>query len=131
MNRFKKWAEHKYSKNQRIFAVIFGGIVFWVAIPLFILAGSFYMDTWFHLPRYRYGSINPWVGLLCMILGWLFANWTVRAQFSLGRGTPIPLMATQRLVATGPYAFCRNPMTLGTAAYYVGIAVWVGSLSAL
>ena len=89
------------------------------------------MDTWFHLPRYRYGSINLWVGLFCMILGWLFANWTIKAQFSLGRGTPIPLMATQSLVIAGPYAFCRNPMTLGTAVFYIGIAIWIGSLSAL
>jgi len=66
-----------------------------------------------------------------MILGWLFANWTVKVQYSLGKGTPIPLMATQRLVVTGPYAFCRNPMTLGTAFFYAGIAVWRGSLSAL
>ena len=131
MNRFKRWAEHEYSKNQRIIAVIFGGIVFWVAIPLFILVGSSHVDTWFHFPRYRYGSINLWVGLLCMILGWLFANWTVKVQYSLGKGTPIPLMATQRLVVTGPYAFCRNPMTLGTAFFYAGIAVWRGSLSAL
>jgi protein-S-isoprenylcysteine O-methyltransferase Ste14 len=130
MNRFKRWAEHEYSKNQRIIAVIFGGIVFWVAVPLFILAGSFYMDTWVHLPRYRYGSINLWVGLLCMIFGWLFANWTVSVQYSLGKGTPIPLMATQKLVITGPYTYCRNPMTLGTAVFYLGVAIWIGSLSA-
>lgn len=130
MNRFKKWAEHEYSKNQRLFAVIFGGIVFWGAIPLFILVGSSYMDTRFHFPRYRYGSINLWVGLLCMILGWLFANWTVKAQYSLGKGTPIPLMATQKLVITEPYTYCRNPMTLGTTVFYLGVAIWVGSLSA-
>ena len=131
MNRFKKWAEHKYSKSQRMIAVILGGFIFWIVIPLFIMIGSSYIDPMLHLKKFHYGVINPVVGLLFMVVGWLFANWTVSVQYSLGKGTPIPLMATQRLVATGPYAFCRNPMTLGTAAYYVGIAVWVGSLSAL
>ena len=28
MNRFKKWAEHEYSKKQRMIAVVFGGVVF-------------------------------------------------------------------------------------------------------
>src|SRR4030043_155017 len=46
MKRYKKWAEHKYRKKQRKFSVIFLGIVFWMAVPLFILAGSFDMDIW-------------------------------------------------------------------------------------
>ena len=40
-------------------------------------------------------------------------------------------MATQKLVVKRPYTYCRNPMTLGTAAFYLGVAVWTGSLSAL
>lgn len=48
----------------------------------------------------------------------------------IGKGTPIPLMATQKLVITGPYTYCRNPMTLGTAFFYLGVAIWIGSLSA-
>jgi protein-S-isoprenylcysteine O-methyltransferase Ste14 len=74
--------------------------------------------------------INPLIGLFLIITGWLFANWTVKVQFSLGRGTPIPLMATQKLVVKRPYTYCRNPMTLGTTAFYLGIAMWTGSLSA-
>jgi protein-S-isoprenylcysteine O-methyltransferase Ste14 len=71
------------------------------------------------------------MGLVCIVVGWLFANWTVKAQFSLGKGTPIPFMATQKLIKKAPYTYCRNPMTLGTAIFYLGVAVWVGSISAL
>ena len=131
MNRFKKWAEHEYSKKQRIIAVIFGGLIFWIIIPLFIIVVSSYVDLWLYLPTFSYGLINPVVGLLFIIIGWLFANWTVRVQFLLGRGTPIPMMATQRLVIQGPYAYCRNPMTLGTAIFYLGVAIWLGSFSAV
>ena len=47
MNRFKKWAEHEYSKKQRMIAVVFGGFIFWVVIPFFIIVASFYIDHGF------------------------------------------------------------------------------------
>ena len=131
MNRFKKWAEHKYSEKQRMIAVVFGGFIFWVVISFFIIVLSYYIDQWLHLPRFHYGSINIGIGLLFILIGWLFANWAVKVQFYLGRGTPIPLMATQKLIMKAPYTYCRNPMTLGTALFYLGIAIWLGSFSAI
>jgi protein-S-isoprenylcysteine O-methyltransferase Ste14 len=131
VNWVKRSTHREYSKNQRLVAVILGGLFFWLAVPLGIVVGSSFFDSWFHLPRFVYGTANPLVALLFMVPGWLFANWTIKAQFSLGRGTPIPIMATQKLVIRKPYTYCRNPMNLGTAVYYVGVAIWVGSLSAL
>jgi protein-S-isoprenylcysteine O-methyltransferase Ste14 len=112
-------------------AVIFGGTIFWIIIPFFIVVGSTVVDSWLSLPRFYHRSTNPIIALVLMVAGWLFANWTVRVQFSFGKGTPIPLMATQKLVIKRPYTYCRNPMTLGTTAFYVGVAIWTGSLSAL
>jgi len=131
MNRFKKWAEHEYSKKQRMIAVIFGGVIFWLIIPFLMVVLSSYIDQRLHLPRFYDGLINLVIGLLLIVVGWLFANWTVRVQFSLGKGTPIPLMATQKLIVKGPYTYCRNPMTLGTAIFYFGVAMWLGSISAI
>ena len=131
MNRFKKWAEHEYSKKQRMIAVLFGGFIFWIVIPFFIIIVSFYIDQWLRLPRFRYGFINPFIGLVFMVVGWLFANWTIKVQFTVGKGTPIPLMATQKLIVQGPYLYCRNPMALGTDLFYLGVAIWLGSLSAI
>jgi len=131
MDRFKKWAEHEYSKKQRMIAVIFGGVIFWLIIPFLIIVVSSYFDEKLHLTKFYYGLINPVIGLLLMVGGWLFANWTVKVHFSLGKGTPIPLMATQRLIVKRPYTYCRNPMTLGTALFYLGVAIWLGSISAI
>jgi protein-S-isoprenylcysteine O-methyltransferase Ste14 len=131
VKRYKKWSERQYSKAQRLMVVIFGGIVFWILIPFFIVAGSAFMDPWLSLPRFFHRSVNPILALVLMVAGWLFANWTVKVQFSFGKGTPIPLMATQKLVVKRPYTYCRNPMTLGTTVFYLGIAIWTGSLSAL
>ncbi len=131
MDRFKKWAGREYSKKQRLAAVIFGGIVFWIVIPFFIIVGSRFIDSSLHLPTFFYGLTNRVIALVFMIAGWLFANWTVKVQFSLGKGTPIPLMATQKLVLKKPYAYCRNPMALGTTVFYLGIAIGLGSFSAM
>ena len=131
MNRFRKWAEHEYSKKQRVIAVVFGGFNFWIVILFFIIIASLYIDQWFNLPKFRYGLLNPVTGSICIVIGWLFANWTVGVQFSWGKGTPIPLMATRKLIVKGPYAYCRNPMTLGTDLFYLGIAMWLGSFSAI
>ncbi len=112
-------------------AIIFGGIVFWIVIPLFIVVGCGFMDSWLSLPKVFHRWLNPVIALVLMVAGWLFANWTVKVQFSFGKGTPIPLMATQKLVIKRPYTYCRNPMTLGTIAFYLGVATWTGSISAL
>jgi len=131
VNRFEKWAQRGYSSPQRFVAVIFGGIIFWVLIPLFIVVISSFIDPWLTLPRLFHRWVNTMIALIFIITGWLFANWTVRVQFSAGKGTPIPLMPTQKLIIKRPYTYCRNPMTLGTTAFYLGIAIWTGSLSAL
>jgi protein-S-isoprenylcysteine O-methyltransferase Ste14 len=131
VKRYKKWSERQYSKARRLMAVIFGGIVFWILIPFFIVAGSVFMDSWLSLPRFFHSSINLIIALFLMVAGWLFENWTVKVQFSFGNGTLIPLVANQKLVIKRPYTYCRNPMTLGTTAFYLGIAIWTGSLSAL
>lgn len=52
----------------------------------------------FHLPRFVYGLTNPMVAMLLIVPGWLLAQWTVGVQFFLGKGTPIPLVPTRRLV---------------------------------
>jgi len=36
-------------------------------------------------------------------------------------------MPARRLVTEGSYAYCRNPMTLGVTAYYLGVSIWIGS----
>ena len=130
MNRFLKWAEREYSAKQRVIALVVEGMFFIIVVPLFLVAGSSYLDQWIGWPRIVYGLLNHLIGLLCIGIGWLFAVWSIQVQFTLGRGTPAPIMATQKLVVRGPYAYCRNPMSLGTILFYLGISIWAGSLSA-
>jgi protein-S-isoprenylcysteine O-methyltransferase Ste14 len=57
--------------------------------------------------------------------------WSIEAQLTIGGGTPVPLVPTKKLVVRAPFTYCRNPMTLGTILAYLGVCVWIGSISAL
>jgi len=63
--------------------------------------------------------------------GIMLAAWSVRVLYRDGRGTPAPLMPTRTLLTHGPYAWCRNPMTLGVLLYYGAVALWRESLMML
>jgi protein-S-isoprenylcysteine O-methyltransferase Ste14 len=43
----------------------------------------------------------------------------------------VPLMATQQLIVQKPYSYCRNPMALGAIMAFVGVAILIGSISAI
>ena len=40
-------------------------------------------------------------------------------------------MATQQLIIQKPYDYCRNPMALGAIVLYIGVAILIGSISAV
>ena len=126
-----KRVEHEYSSGQRLAALLVEAIFFLVVFPpaLIILASS--LDRWLHLPRFLHGSLGAALGGLLVVAGFLFAVWSVYMQFTVGRGTPAPVMPTQRLVVQGPYGYCRNPMALGTIVLYLGVAILIGSPSAV
>lgn len=117
------------NEKQRAVAIVSESIVFMIVAPLSLAAIASALDQRLQLPRFTCGSANLFAGLLFVVPGWLFAMWFVQAQFALGEG--IPVFATQKLIVQGPYAHCRNPMTLGADLFYVGINIWMGSLSAV
>lgn len=78
--------------------------------------GSFSLGWW-----------NKVAGVLMVLGGIFLVGWSIHIQYALGKGTPSPKAATQKLITTGPYAYTRNPMTLGAFFLYFGIAVWMGS----
>ncbi len=77
--------------------------------------------------RIRPGWLNQSIGPALTAGGFALVGWSVRVQYVLGQGTPVPKVATQRLVTQGPYAYSRNPMTLGGLLMYLGIGTWIGS----
>lgn len=131
MGRFQEWARREYSLEQRIVFLPFEGILFVIIVPFFLVVVSPILDQILQLPRFVYGFMNLFVGLPLMGVGLAFAFWSIQTQFTVGKGTPAPMMPTRRLVVLGPYSYCRNPMTFGTILFYLGAGVWIGSVFAV
>jgi protein-S-isoprenylcysteine O-methyltransferase Ste14 len=130
-NRLLKLTQHEYSPTQRLIMLFFAGVLFVVIIPAALITAGPQLDQRWSLPQFQYGAINAIVGVLCILIFWPLGLWANWVQFTLGRGTPVPLMATQKLLIVKPYSYCRNPMALGAIGAYLGIAVLVSSLSSV
>lgn len=126
-----KQAKKEFSPGKRIIALIIEGIFFLGIIPGALVYFSRLLDHQFELESLAFGIINIIIGCSFIIVGILFAWWTIYVQFTIGRGTPIPVMATQQLIIRKPYSYCRNPMALGAIVVYLGVAVLIGSISAV
>jgi protein-S-isoprenylcysteine O-methyltransferase Ste14 len=67
----------------------------------------------------------PWnlLGVAPAILGMAGATWSLAVFFRRGHGTAVPYDPPHRLVTTGPYAYCRNPMVGSQAIAMLGWAL--------
>jgi protein-S-isoprenylcysteine O-methyltransferase Ste14 len=130
LKKFEQWTKHSYSLRKRILVIPLLGILFVGVIP-WVLIKAQYIDTVLALPDFSYGWINYTIGGILIILGLYFALWSIYIQLTLGKGTPAPMAPTQTLIVEGPFAYCRNPMTLGTIFLYAGISILIGSFSAV
>lgn len=118
------------STRRRAAVLALAAPVFLAIIPAGLILAGRALDRLFGLPRITLGWENASLGGLLGLIGLAFAGWSIAEQFERGRGTPIPQIASQELVTTGPYAYTRNPMALGTILMYLGVAVWIGSAMA-
>ena len=131
MKNFTKWASKEYSFTQRLLGTLPAGILFALLIPYTLVKLIPPLDTVFHLPRLSFGSANIIVGCILIIVGLTYAFWSIISQFTQASGTPLPIMATQKLLVSGPFSQCRNPMTFGTILLYAGISILVRSVASL
>jgi protein-S-isoprenylcysteine O-methyltransferase Ste14 len=89
------------------------------------------LDKWLGWPVLGSTTLRAIAGAVLIALGVTFLLWTIKAQRQIGRGTPMPLMATQKLVIQKPYSYCRNPLALGLLSFYLGISIVIGSPASL
>jgi protein-S-isoprenylcysteine O-methyltransferase Ste14 len=124
-------ARQEYSPKQRFIALIFMAPIFLFILPyLFIRLGA-RLDQWLQWSPILPQPFNLILGWLLILSSWLFAMWSIYSQFTIGRGTPVPLMATQKLIIQPPYTYCRNPMALGAIGMYLGVAILFQSIGAV
>ena len=125
--RLLKQAGHEYNPKQRAALLAVAGVMFLVILPWALVRLGGRLDHALGWPALLHPPANAILGGLMILTGWPFALWSIYVQFTLGRGTPVPVMATQKLIVRPPYSYCRNPMALGTIIAYGGVSVVAGS----
>jgi protein-S-isoprenylcysteine O-methyltransferase Ste14 len=123
MSRFKKWSQKEHSLTKRIIALLPAGVFFLIILPYLFLVICPALDERLGLDRIEPGAATIIIGVTLMVVGFSFAFWTMSLQLDQGRGTPFPMMPTQELIISGPFRYCRNPMTLGTILAYLGLSI--------
>jgi protein-S-isoprenylcysteine O-methyltransferase Ste14 len=124
-------AKHEFSPGQRIMGLAVEGVVFLGILPTGLVYFSALLDRQLGMPRFGMGPVNVVIGAALLVGGFALGFWSVYVQFTVGRGTPVPVMATQQLIVQKPYSYCRNPMALGAIVAYLGVAVIVASAAAV
>ncbi len=125
-------AKKEHSRRRKILGIIIGAIVFIIIVPASIIYVALIIDNMYSLKPIHESLLyfklcNIVLGAILTFLGLFFAGWAAYTQWRYGKGSPLPTAPTQKLVTTGPYAYCRNPMMLGTILYYLGLVLLVGS----
>lgn len=130
-DRLLNQASREYGPSQRLAVLVPAGLLFVVILPLTILSLGRRLDRLLRRPpRRSIKGANAITGGLLVLGGWLLGIWANYVQFTEGRGTPVPVMATQKLITRPPYSYCRNPMALGAIIAYQGVSLIAGSLGA-
>jgi protein-S-isoprenylcysteine O-methyltransferase Ste14 len=130
-DRMPHAARREYSPRQRSVTLVLLAPVFLLLLPGLIIVLGAALDEWLHWSPMLSPPSTVILGGLLVLPSWLLGLWSVDRLFTAGRGTPLPLMATQELVVEPPYTYCRNPMALGAIGMYLGVAVLVGSPGAV
>lgn len=131
MDKFLNWAKREFSLQRRLLVMIPAAIFFLGLIPYVVIILLPKIDRLLKLPNFYFGVGNILIASALILLGGYYALWSIGVQIFDARGTPLPLMPTQKLVVFGPFRQCRNPMTFGTICAYSGVGILIGSLTTI
>jgi protein-S-isoprenylcysteine O-methyltransferase Ste14 len=131
VNTFVKWQNQENSSRKHLLFLGIGALIFPTGIPAILVLLLPRVDKMIGIGSFYVGYGNIIFGVIAIIMGGFLALWTIIAQIKLASGTPFPMLPTKKLLIIGPFKYCRNPMTLGTIIAYSGVAILVGSFTAL
>ncbi len=116
---------------------LLGFVLFIVLIP-WGFYGLSAIDPVIPLQIPQYADVLRWIVSLALLLnGLFFAAWSNRYLLIRGEGGPTDAFGvavcprTKKLVTTGPYKFCRNPMVFGALSIYTAIVVYLHTITGL
>ncbi len=123
----------KRSELKRILSLLIGGVIFLVIIPIILLQLGHLLEIIIYISLFWFLA-TPLLLVLSIafiVIGLILVFWSTYTLYVVGKGSPVPIVPTQKLATNGPYKYCRNPMTLGTIIYYIGISILFRSTTTL
>jgi protein-S-isoprenylcysteine O-methyltransferase Ste14 len=115
------------SKKVRTLLTPIGATFFFLYTALFIFL-ALRLDRWVNFPQLLFKPWNTILSLPIILIALFLLLWTVW-HFLRTKGTPVPFNPPPKLVNTGPYAHCRNPMLTGIFILLFGLGVYYRSVS--
>ena len=116
-----------YSPAYKLLSLIPGTVVFLIISPLFLFFFSRYLSRFITIAWPR--TLEIGIAVVALSAAVVLMTWGFVALWFDGRGTPAPITPTKKLVTTGPYKYCRNPIELGTHLYFLFLGTWFDSLT--
>ncbi len=110
----------------KITVIILGGSTFLMVIPFLLFLAGCALERFVLASDWSLMEIA--FSLIAICLGLFIVGWSTLTLTRIGGGTPVPLAPTQRLIVSGPYKLCRNPIRLGALVYYLGLGTLFGSI---
>ncbi len=113
------------NRKTRALLAPLGAAAFLAFSSLFVVV-PLVLERWLGLPKLPAWPLNLVIAVPLFVAGGVLVGWC-NLHFIRAKGTPVPLDPPKRLVDTGPYAYCRNPMLTGLFAILFGIGALLGS----
>lgn len=104
-----------------------GAVLFLAVVPWLLLVAlrPLTLRSAAAIPR----GLELAAGVPAIAAGLALCLWVTVVFWRAGGGTPAPVAAPQRLVVTGPFRCCRNPLKLGAITFYLGVGALAASLA--
>lgn len=123
---YLRFTGKEYSTLYKVLAMVPGIIVFLVVAPFVIFQLSAALGSLIPLQFPR--LLELWLAALSLVVAVPLMSWALFELWVKGEGTPAPIAPTRKLVVTGPYRWCRNPIELGTNLYFLALGIVFDSL---
>jgi protein-S-isoprenylcysteine O-methyltransferase Ste14 len=120
-------AEKPRSTIYKSVVVLIGASLFLIIIPFLLLLASYGIEE--YLLSHRLRILQIMIALLSLVFGFFLMVWSFVSLIRTGKGTPVPIAPSQKLIIDGPYRICRNPMLLGVIIYFLGVGTIIDSIS--